>query len=97
MLLFRFCHGCDAAFFPIRRDAKFCSSACRQACYRARKAAKATEVRRAADFIAGLSADALAHAGLKGGPGAASGRKPLCPTAGRGARPPNGWEGAAAA
>ena len=52
MLFFKFCFACDAAFFPVRRDAKFCCGGCRQACYRARKAAKATDARRAADFEA---------------------------------------------
>jgi hypothetical protein len=54
MVLFKFCAVCDAAFFPHRRDAKFCSSACRQACYRRRKAAKATEAKRRADWAAAL-------------------------------------------
>ena len=53
MLLFKFCAVCDAAFVPTRRDAKFCRGGCRQACYRARKAAKATEARRAADLAVG--------------------------------------------
>jgi hypothetical protein len=53
MVLFKFCAVCDAAFVPTRRDAKFCRGGCRQACYRARKAAKATEARRAADLAVG--------------------------------------------
>jgi hypothetical protein len=54
MLLFKFCAVCDRAFAPTRRDAKFCSSACRQACYRCRKATKATEAKRRADWAAAL-------------------------------------------
>jgi hypothetical protein len=54
MVLFKFCAVCDTPFISTRCDAKFCSSACRQACYRARKATKATEARRAADFAAAL-------------------------------------------
>jgi hypothetical protein len=50
----RFCAVCDAALISSRRDAKFCSSACRQACYRARKAAKATEARKRADWAAAM-------------------------------------------
>jgi hypothetical protein len=53
MLLFKLCAVCDAAFVPTRRDAKFCRSGCRQASYRARKAAKATEANRAADLAVG--------------------------------------------
>lgn len=76
MVLFKFCAVCDAAFFPTRRDAKFCSSACRQACYRAREAAKATEAKEGRR-LRRRPADALAQPGLKGGPGATSGREPL--------------------
>jgi predicted nucleic acid-binding Zn ribbon protein len=54
MVLFKFCAVCDTPFISTRCDAKFCSSACRQACYRARKATKATQARRAADFAAAL-------------------------------------------
>jgi hypothetical protein len=53
MLLFKFRAVCDAAFFPTRRDAKFCRGCCRQACYWAQKAAKATEARRVADLAVG--------------------------------------------
>ena len=55
MLIFKFCAVCDAPFVPVRRDARFCRNACRQACYRARKAAKATEARSAANFAAALT------------------------------------------
>jgi hypothetical protein len=54
MVLFKFCAVCDTPFISTRCDAKICSSASRQACYRARKATKATEARRAADFAAAL-------------------------------------------
>jgi hypothetical protein len=42
MVRFKFCAGCDAPLVAIRRDAKFCSSPCRQRAYRARKAAGGT-------------------------------------------------------
>jgi hypothetical protein len=53
MLLFKFC-ACDAAFFPTRRDAQYCTNACRQKHYRAQKAAKAATIRKAIDLAASL-------------------------------------------
>jgi hypothetical protein len=46
------CFGCRQEFSPARRDARFCSDACRFRAYRARLAAKEAEARRVADLIA---------------------------------------------
>jgi predicted nucleic acid-binding Zn ribbon protein len=54
MLIFKFCAVCDAPFVPVRRDAAFCSSACRQREYRRRKAAKHATRRAAIELAAAL-------------------------------------------
>jgi hypothetical protein len=46
------CAGCRQEFSPARRDARFCSDACRFRAYRARLAAKEAEAPRVADLIA---------------------------------------------
>jgi predicted nucleic acid-binding Zn ribbon protein len=54
MLIFKFCAVCDAPFVPVRRDAAFCSSACRQREYRRRKVARLAARRAAIDLAAAL-------------------------------------------
>jgi hypothetical protein len=44
------CAGCRREFCPTRRDAKFCSDACRFRAYRARLAARAAAAERARDL-----------------------------------------------
>ena len=52
--LTRFCAVCGEPLVPARRDKRFCSNACRQACYRARKAVKAAAQAKAVDLAASL-------------------------------------------
>jgi hypothetical protein len=51
------CAGCRLEFIPARKDARFCSGACRFRAYRRRLAAKAADddlARQRADLLASL-------------------------------------------